>query len=59
MDVASDLVTLISIIAAMRLAKNYGAMLFPENSARMIDELKLGVERKNGTRGKFVVRIRR
>lgn len=58
-DVASDLVTLISIIAAMRRAKDYGGTLFPEHSARMIDELKLGVERRNGTRDKSVVRNRR
>ncbi|MFQ5432371.1 MAG: DUF2064 domain-containing protein [Nitrospinota bacterium] len=57
-DVASDLVSLISIIAAMRSAKHYGGTLFPENSAMMIDELKIGVERKNGTRDKFVVRNR-
>ena len=55
-DVASDLVSLISIITAMRRAKNQTEMLFPENSARMIDELKLGVERVNGTRDKSVVR---
>ena len=55
-DVASDLVTLISIIAAMRYAKTDAETVFPENSARMIDELKLGVERKNGTRDKRIVR---
>lgn len=55
-DVASDLVMLISIIAAMRLAKNSAGKVFPENSARMIDELKLGVKRGDDTRDKRVVR---
>ena len=55
-DVASDLVTMISTIAAMKLAKTDAESSFPDNSARMIDKLKLGVERKSGTRDKRVVR---
>lgn len=57
-DVASDLVSLISIIAAMKRSANYTELWFPENTANMIDKLKLGVTRRNGTRNKVIVRGR-
>lgn len=55
-DVAQDLVSLISIIAAMKQAVHGGEFSYPENTAKMIKKLKLHVEQKNGTRNKVICR---
>ncbi len=51
-DVASDLVSLISLIDAMKAAR----MDFPQNSARTIRKFRLRVVRRNGTRDRGILR---
>lgn len=51
-DVASDLVTLISLISAMKAA----GMDFPKNSARTIEKFQLRVVQGNDTRNKVILR---
>lgn len=51
-DVASDLVSLISLIDAMKAA----SIDFPQNSARAIEKFRLRVVQRNGTRDKVIIR---
>lgn len=51
-DVAGDLVTLTSLINAMKAAR----MDFPKNSAGTIEKFKLKVVQQNGTRDKVILR---
>jgi len=55
-DVAADLVSVVSVIEAMKSARNYQPMDFPENTARALAKLKIGIERRAGTREKVIVR---
>jgi len=55
-DVAADLVSVVSVIKAMKTARNYQPMDFPENTARALEKLKIGIERRDGTREKVIVR---
>ncbi len=55
-DVAADLVSAMSVIEAMKSARNYQPMDFPENTARALAKLNIGIERRGGTREKVIVR---
>jgi len=55
-DVAGDLVSLISLIDAMKTASKNHEMDFPANTAKCLEELALKVVQKNGTRNKAITR---
>ncbi|GMT42856.1 MAG: hypothetical protein IEMM0002_1267 [bacterium] len=54
-DVVSDLVTLISLVGAMKLAVNHRQLDFPRQSADAIKKLRLKIVRSNGTRDKVII----
>ncbi len=55
-DVASDLVSLVALINAMKRARGKGDADFPNHTRQTLERLGLRISRKNGTRDKALVR---